>query len=316
MLFSRIQSVIFPIIILVMAVVSSQAYATSDSCRCVAFRFDDIQDYFLNNSQKQVIDTFQQKNASLTIGIIGNYFGNDKTLVDLIKIRLQNNNSELEVANHGWNHEDFTSFNKTAQSKLIKKTNEKIFNILEVRPIGFIAPFNKINNDTFSSLHENNIRYLSSNVKYDGPPYKNKNNTLYHFPAASLTCDIDSNIVKWYGTTHKETFAQIQASLINYGFAVVTLHPQEYSKRQGLNYTNEVDFNQIRELEFLIDDIRNNGLRIVAIKDIPEHSTYNQKYPEWIKQILAWYDSKKISADEVLNAIKFLTDKNIIKFKS
>src|SRR5574338_564197 len=286
MLFSRIQSVIFPIIILVMAVVSSQAYATSDSCRCVAFRFDDIQDYFLNNSQKQVIDTFQQKNASLTIGIIGNYFGNDKTLVDLIKIRLQNNNSELEVANHGWNHEDFTSFNKTAQSQLIKKTNEKI------------------------------IRYISSNVKYDVPPYKNKNNTLYHFPAASLTGDIDSNIVKWYGTTHKETFAQIQASLINYGFAVVTLHPQEYSKRQGLNYTNEVDFNQIRELEFLIDDIRNNGLRIVTIKEIPEHSTYNQKYPEWIKQILAWYDSKKISADEVLNAIKFLTDKNIIKFKS
>ncbi|HSB56899.1 MAG TPA: polysaccharide deacetylase family protein [Nitrosopumilaceae archaeon] len=293
----------------------SQAFAVSNSCRCVAFRLDDIQDYFLTDAQKKVITTFQKENASLTVGIIGNYFGNDKMIVDVIKAGLQNNKSKLEVANHGWNHEDFTSFNKTEQSQLIKKTDEKILKILGIRPSGFIAPFNKFDNDTISSLLENNLRYISSNVKQDVPSYDFKNGPLYHMPSASLTGDINSDVVKWYGTTHKETFAQIHGSLINYGFAVVTLHPQEYSKRQGLNYTNEVDFNQIRELELLIGIIRNNGLRIVTLNEIPEHATYHQQFPEWIKRIFTWYENKQISAEEVLNAIKFLTENNSIKFK-
>ena len=293
---------------------SSQAYAVSDSCRCVAFRLDDIQDYFLNKAQKQVIDTFQQKNASLTIGIIGNYFGNDTMLVDFVKAKLQDNNSKLEVANHGWNHEDFTRFTKEEQSELIKKTNEKILNILKVTPSGFIAPFNKINNDTISGLRENDIRYVSVNVTQDIQSYEIKNDTLYHLPATALTGDLNSDNSYWLSTTHRETFAQVQGSLINYGFAVVTLHPQEYSKRQGLNYTNEVDFNQIHELAMLIDDVRNNGLKIVTINEIPEHVTVHQKAPGWIKEIFIWYENKKISADEVLDAIKFLTKNHIIKF--
>src|SRR5438445_5204601 len=51
------------------------------NCQCVAFRLDNVQDYWLNNVQTKIIDTFQQKNASLTIGIIGNSFGNDPKIV-------------------------------------------------------------------------------------------------------------------------------------------------------------------------------------------------------------------------------------------
>jgi len=300
------------VLVLVVLGLSSQSYAVTDSCRCVAFRLDDIQDYFLNSVQKQVIDTFQQKNASLTIGIIGNYFGNDKMMVDFVNAKIQNNNSKLEVANHGWNHEDFTKFNKTEQSQLIKKTNDKILSILKVTPRGFIPPFNKINNDTIDSLHENGIRYFSSNVTQDMPSYLIKNDSIFHLRSAAFTGDLNSRVANWFGSTHKETFAQIQGSLINYGFAIVTMHPQEYSKRQGLNYTNQVDFNQIHELEVLIDDIRNSGLRILTINEIPEQVTVHQKAPEWIKQIFIWYDDKKISEDEVLNAIKFLTENKII----
>src|SRR3990170_1833599 len=100
------------VIFLIMSGMFQQSYAISDSCRCVAFRLDDIQDYFLNNVQIEIMNTFQKNNKSLTVGIIGNYFGNDTAIVNFLKEKLENNTSSLEIANHGWNHEDFTLFDK------------------------------------------------------------------------------------------------------------------------------------------------------------------------------------------------------------
>ncbi|TBR24445.1 MAG: hypothetical protein EPO63_03895, partial [Candidatus Nitrosotenuis sp.] len=55
------------------------------NCNCVAFRLDDVQDYFLNGAQIDILNTFEQKQASLTIGIIANVFGDDPKLLPLIK---------------------------------------------------------------------------------------------------------------------------------------------------------------------------------------------------------------------------------------
>ena len=179
---------------------------------------------------------------------------------------------------------------------------------------GFIPPYNKINNDTISAIRENNLRYVSANVTQDLPSYILKEDALYHLPGTSLTGDLNDDDTSWLGTSHKGTFVQIQSSLINYGFAVVTLHPQEYSKRQGLEYTNEIDQIQIHELEILIDDIKQNGLSIVTINEIPKSVTFHQKAPSWINKIFMWYEKNEISENEVLNAIKFLTQNKIIKF--
>ena len=103
---------VFVLVLVLVLEMSSQAYAISDSCRCVAFRLDDIQDYFLNKVQMEIINTFQKNNTNLTVGVIGNYFGNDTLLVDFVKEKLKTNDHSLEIANHGWNHEDFTLLDK------------------------------------------------------------------------------------------------------------------------------------------------------------------------------------------------------------
>ena len=314
-MFSRIISLFTCGLIFSLFVTSQQVFASSDSCRCVAFRLDDIQDYYLNNVQIEIINTFQKSNKSLTIGVIGNYFGTDTTVVNYLKERLENN-TPLEIANHGWNHEDFTLFDKNEQSQLIKKTNEKISNVLEDTPNGFVAPFNKINDNTITALRENRIRYVSANMTQDLPPYDIKNNSFYHLPAATFTGDLNSDNSYWFGTSHKDTFAKIQASLTNHGFAVVTLHPQEYSKRDGLNFSNEVDDSQIEELEMLINEIDSSDLDIVTLNEIPNHFTVQQKVPAWVNHIFIWYETKMISSDEVINAIQFLIENKIIKFSS
>src|SRR5438445_2613869 len=56
---------------------SNQTNPAIPNCKCVAFRLDDIQDYWLDSVQTKIIDTFKQKNASLTVGLIGNSFGSD-----------------------------------------------------------------------------------------------------------------------------------------------------------------------------------------------------------------------------------------------
>src|SRR5919198_3545543 len=117
---------------------------TISECRCVAFRLDDIQDYWLNNVQVGVIDTFRKNDASLTVGVIGNYFGEDHKLVSYLKSRLSNDSevsqASIEIANHGWNHEDFTLFTETQQSELLAKGNQKIVTLLGVQQTVFIPP--------------------------------------------------------------------------------------------------------------------------------------------------------------------------------
>lgn len=47
------------------------------ACRCVAFRLDDIGDTNYPYIEDRLLDIFQNSNTSLTVGIIGNRFGNN-----------------------------------------------------------------------------------------------------------------------------------------------------------------------------------------------------------------------------------------------
>jgi peptidoglycan-N-acetylglucosamine deacetylase len=274
----------------------SYAASIDASCNCVAFRLDDIQDYFLNNVSLHIIQTFQNNNASLTIGIIGNYFGNDLYLVSNLKDKIDNNdttsnnpNPTLEIANHGWNHEDFTSFSRDEQYSLIQKSNEKIFEKLRVTPIVFIPPYNNLNNDTLAAAQENGMKYISANTTTSTPSslatlpvtYSNQSstlesgteNTIANFPSLAATGDINSDNTKWVGYSHEDTFKAVKQSMSSLGYAVVTMHPQEYSIRNGLNYTNKVDNNQLQELQSLIDSVHTAGLKIVTISEIDKQIT-------------------------------------------
>src|SRR5437867_5245721 len=101
------------------AFVSPMNEASALSCNCVAFRLDDIQDYFLDQAQVKVVQLFREANASLTIGVIANHIGDDGMLVSFLRDSIENGDElgnqsgpVVEVANHGWNHEDFTGFDK------------------------------------------------------------------------------------------------------------------------------------------------------------------------------------------------------------
>jgi hypothetical protein len=61
---------------------------------------------------------------------------------------------------------------------------------------------------------------------------------------------------------------KIEESIGRYGFAVVMMHPQEYSIRQGIDFQNAVDAGQLAELESLLDSVQSRGYRIVTIAEL------------------------------------------------
>lgn len=280
--------------------VSAMSFTSFETCQCVAFRLDDIQDYFLTNPQMDVINTFEERNASLTVGVIGNAFGNDPAMISFMKSKVANNrnnsgNFAIELANHGWNHEDFTLFSKEEQSILMHQTNRKINEIFHVEPIVFIPPYNSLNKDTIAAMQENDFQYISANATSYRPSllqsYGNSSNnghnrttlldsnTIFHFPSSAYTGDLNADNSEWLGYSHDRTFAAINASMNELGYAVVTMHPMEFSVREGTMYQNEVNSAQIEELELLIEDIRDAGFKIVTISEINEG--YGSVVPEF-----------------------------------
>ena len=279
------------------------------SCNCVAFRLDDIQDYWLNDVQIQVMESFNKKNLPLTIGIIGNQFGEDPKIVSYVNQTISKN--LFELANHGWNHENFTKFDQEIQTMLIKQTNNKLEQMFGIRPSVFIPPYNEYNNGTIYAMKKNNITHFSSSTT-STPPFLLVNSQLYHFPEAAHTGELAPSSTLFVPLSHKLTLSQIQQSISDYGFAVVMMHPQDFSYIENGDHSNHINWNQIRELELLLKVIQIQGLSIVPIGKINLDHTDTNKIPQWVKQISIWWSEGKISDEEYANGLKFYRENGII----
>ena len=239
-------------------------------CNCVAFRLDDVKDFSLNDVQIQIMEVFKQHKIPLTIGIIGNSFGDDEGLINYIVTQRFSDDFVLDVANHGWNHEHFNKLNKNAQSLLIKQTNERIYHLVDVYPTIFIPPYNIFNNDTIQAAIENNMTDLSAGYQ-DKTPFSFSNSLIYHAPQTASTGDIGSNGL-YYGLNHNVTFNIIHQTLENRGISVVALHPYEYAIIENGQYINEVNSTQIAELDLLLTKIQEEDIKAIPLEKIKIYS--------------------------------------------
>jgi len=285
---------------------------TPQSCDCVAFSFAPVQDYFLNDVQIEIIDTLVRKGSPITTGIVGNLFGNDVKLVDYIKNTLEKDGQLIEIANNGWEYEDFTDLTSEEQSSLIKQSNDQISSVLDTAPVVFIPPYEKFNDATILALHENNISHISSSIQKDPPPYRLSNLELYHFPSGAVTGKFnpESGVIDLI--PYEETFSEVQKILDQHGFTVITLESPAFSVIENGNYVNQVDEQKIRELELLIDMIQAQGLKIVPVGEIELHSG-GISIPSWIKNNAGWWSKDQIGDSDFVLGIQFLINEGIMR---
>jgi peptidoglycan/xylan/chitin deacetylase (PgdA/CDA1 family) len=287
---------------------------TIQSCNCVAFRFDDVQDYWLNKVQAEYVNVFVEEQIPLTVGIITDSFGRDPVITDTIKKSIKKD--FIEVANHGVGNLPFTDFSKQKQREMISESINNLKNVLNVKSKIFIPPQNKFNNDTIDLLIESGFTHLSSSlIQGDVPPFPLENQTLYRFPQITTTGIYDVKESIFVGVNHEVTFLEAKQGLENYGFAVITSHPQEFSIVKDGTYTNEVNQQQINELKLLVQKIKSEGIKIVLISQI-NINTDKMLIPDWIRNNAGWWAEGQIEDETFVQGLQYLIKEKIMKIPS
>ena len=282
-----------------------------ESCNCVAFRFDDIQDYWLNDVQIEFMKTFSDKKIPLTLGIIADSFGDDVKMLDFINE--QSHKKYFEIASHGVGNTPFTEFSVEDQETKIIESVEKIEESLAVIPKTFIPPQNRFNEDTKLILTENGFTHISASLLHgDSPPFPLKDEDLYRFPEIGTTGTFEPEQNIFVGIPHNETFLHVTEGLDKYGFAVITSHPQEFSTVVNGTYVNQINLEQIIELEKLIEKIQQEGIEIVHIKDINLDSQIT--LPSWIKNNAGWWADGQIDDETFVQGIEYLVKVGVISY--
>ena len=139
-----------------------------ETCNCVAFRFDDVQDYWLNDVQIQFMDVFVEKEIPLTVGIIADSFGDDIKLFNFVNDNHENN---FEIASHGMGNIPFTEFSKEEQDDILKQSVQSIEDKLGITPKIFVPPQNRFNEDTKQVLVNNGFTHISSSLLHGDSPH-------------------------------------------------------------------------------------------------------------------------------------------------
>ena len=208
---------------------------------------------------------------------------------------------------------------------MIKKSTNKIYKILNVNSTIFIPPENKFNDDTIQVLIENGFTHMSASIITDSPPFLLENESFYKFPRVATTGGYIPSQNRSVGMSSDQTFSDALNGINEYGFAVITMHPQEFAVYEGGEYINEINLGQIKELENLIEKIKSENIEIVYLGQIErnmfrvpipeEQKNSSEAYviPKWIKNNAGWWRDGHIDDDSFVQGIQYLIKEEIMQ---
>ena len=268
----------------------------SSSCKCIVFRMDDIQDYWLNSAQVAVMNLFLSKNQSLSLGLIMHIVGNDSKIVDKVKQGFHKGLFELDL--HGWDHINYTQLNENQQRDSLSKANAKMERLFGAKSVVSIPPYDVFNNDTIKAMGQLGIKIISSGpaeedsfdqnrtifvangsraaattITHDnnkGPI--NNSATIYHLPATIFFKFFDDT--KWVKTPLKDIIGNVTRNIARYGYGVIVLHPQDFAKPvNATTFSNSIDQKEVLDLSKLIDFFVSNNIRIISFQKLIKYGT-------------------------------------------
>ena len=238
----------------------------------VIFRLDDIQPYYLEPTQLEIMRTFEAKDVALTIGVIAGSLV-DSPHSDALYSIMSNLGEKGEVACHSMTHSNFTSLSLDEQKEELSECRDKLMTLFPGKEINtFIPPQNLSNNDTLEAMREESYSILSSkSTNYsipNGSCYNEGGNfdedDIVDLPVGASTGGFGSTLVLQSAQT---VFDQIKNQLDDNGqnWSVVMMHPQEFSTTK-----NEVNLDAIATLNELIDMCESSGYEMVTFSQLKD----------------------------------------------
>ena len=258
--------------------VSTNTVIDKNTCPCIVFRLDDVQGSYLSDIQMKIMDVFQKKNASLSMGIIGYNFTQDGKLVSYLQNNLKPGHAAIEIANHGWRHENFATLGLAQQVTLMNKTSQELNKVFGKKPNVFVAPYGVYDNDTLKAMTQMKMNVMSSGmwsedkfVLAKGKITANKDSLgLYHIPSMTEFQSDTGNETYWTNIPKDRVIESINSHITKYGYDVFLIHPQNFATLVNGQYVNTVDKTHLDELASIIDYVKSKHIHISTISDIAE----------------------------------------------
>ena len=95
------------------------------------------------------------------------------------------------------------------------------------------------------------------------------------------------------------------------GYTIINFQSQNFAQQEDA-YINLTELQKLSELDSLIDTLKNSGIEIVSIEEIPNLVSPKDS-PAWVDEIYQMYKQGKISHADLLEAVDYLMDIKIIK---
>jgi len=209
-----------------------------------------------------VMSVFNSSQLPMTCGIIANYFGTDPQIVSFMQSMVHN--PMIEIASHGYNHEDFTTFSLSNQVTLLSESLSKIKSLTGVRPTTFVPPYNAWNSHTLTAMSRNNITLFSSEEDLDDPP------TSPDWPIGADTSFTDPSFTVYYAQSADIVMGEINAQIAYAGYAAVMMHPMEYhvwdASTGDYGALNQSSVNMLIDV---VGRVRAAGYTLTTLKGLP-----------------------------------------------
>ena len=297
-----------------------------NTCPCIVFRLDDVQGSYLSDIQMKIMDEFQKKNASLSIGIIGYNLTQDGKLVSYLQNNLKPGHAAIEVANHGWRHEHFATMGISQQTSLMNKTNQELNKMFDKKPNVFLVPYDMYNDDTLKAIKQLKMNVISSSIWSEdkfvlaqGKITANKDSLeLYHIPSMTEFQSDTGNETYWTNIPKDRVIDSINSHITKYGYDVFLIHPQNFATLVNGQYINTVDTSHLDELSSIIDYVKSKHIHISTISEIAglDHASITPivKPIATIPKPVNGTVSKPSSDDDVSNYIDSTDQPRVVKY--
>ena len=222
--------------------------SSKNSTGTVIFRLDDVQDYYQEQEQIEIIDAFIDKKAPLCIGVIGGkYFGQSKPMLD--KVMDAQNIYGHEVFNHGDDAQ--TLFNEISKDEAKQHIQNGEFNGFDYSTF---APHElRWNEHALSAAKELGYTAFSGGNEGRFAMRTNLNGQMKILPQQAQTAECDPRLAPEID----QVIEKCAVTIASIGHCVVMMHPQEFHQSMV----------SLKELSELIDDVRKKGWKIMTFRD-------------------------------------------------
>jgi Uncharacterized protein conserved in bacteria (DUF2334) len=226
--------------------------------KVIILRMDDVQGYLWRDLSINLTDTVLANDMSITLAVIPDRAFDSDSIMRLYLIEKSNDN-RIEIAQHGFKHniDEFLYLNESEAHDSILSGLDTIMNLLKVKPVTFIPPYNTYNNNTTIALSKLDFSIISgemddygyiNNVASFGFNTKTKNST-------------DNELIPV-----DTIFDECNKSLQEKNICVIMIHPQDYADSNGMmNNTKYIEFVK------MLNGLKSLGARSITFKDLVKY---------------------------------------------